>query len=79
MQDLRVAATLWGFLDGGADPALVRLRQGLFEEVWHPHHYMELRRLVDMVPAAVLRQTPEQVAERHRADWREQLDLDAGA
>lgn len=75
MHDLRIAATLFGFLDASADPELVRLRRELFEEVGHFHHYMELRRIVDMVPAEVLRQTPEQVTQRHQASWRDQLDL----
>ncbi len=76
MHDLRVAAILFGFLDAEADPALVRLRSELFEEVGHFHHYMELRRIADMVPAEVLRQTPDEVARRHAADWRDQLSLD---
>lgn len=75
IHDLRIGATLFGFLDGSADAALVRLRKGLFEEVFHFHHYAELRQIADMVPAEVLRQTPEQVADRYRTDWRDQLTL----
>lgn len=75
VHDLRVAATLFGFLDQAADPELVHLRRELFEEVGHFHHYMELRRIVDMVPADVLRQTPAQVTQRHQSGWRDQLDL----
>ena len=67
------------FLDPDADRELVERRRELFEEVSHHHHYMELRQLVDMVPAEVLRQTPSQVAERYAAGWRDQLDLPAGA
>jgi hypothetical protein len=77
IHDLRIAATLFGFLDPSADPALVRLRKLLFEEVDHFHHYPELRRLVDLVPADVLRQTPADVTRRYEAGWRDQLDLDA--
>lgn len=76
MHDLRVAATLFGFLDATADPELVQLRRELFEEVSHFHHYMELRRIVDMVPPEVLRQTPAQVSQRYQASWRDQLLLD---
>jgi len=76
IHDLRVAATLFGYLDAAADPVLVRLRKELFEEVGHFHHYMELRGIVDLVPAAVLRQTPQQVAERYAGSWRDQLVLD---
>lgn len=78
LADLRIGATLWGFLDAGAPPELVELRRELFEEVDHFHHYMELRRIVDMVPADVLRQTPEQVTQRYGAGWRDQLDLPDG-
>lgn len=77
LHDLRIAATLFGFLDPAADPALVELRRELFEEVGHFHHYTALGHLADMVPADVLRQTPAQVAERYAADWRDQLVLDA--
>lgn len=76
IHDLRIGATLFGYLDPTADPALVRLRKGLFEEVGHFHHYAELRHIADMVPAAVLRQTPQQVAARYESDWRDQLVLD---
>ena len=77
IHDLRIAATLWGFLDPDPDPELVELRRELFEEVDHFHHYAELRGIVDMVPADVLTQTPERVAERYRADWRDQLVIGA--
>lgn len=76
IHDLRVAATLFGYLDPAADPVLVRLRRELFEEVGHFHHYTELRGIVDLVPADVLRQSPEQVADRYAASWRDQLVLD---
>lgn len=76
IHDLRIGATLFGFLDAGADPALVRLRTELFEEVGHFHHYAELRHIADIVDPDVLRQTPDQVRARYDADWRDQLTLD---
>lgn len=76
MHDLRIAATLFGYLDDAPDPELVALRRELFEELSHFHHYMELRGLVDMVHPAVLRQTPAQVTDAYRSDWRNQLELD---
>jgi len=76
MHDLRIAATLFGFLDPAPDPELVRLRRERFEEVGHFHHYMELRGIVDMVAADVLRQAPAQVTQRYQAGWRDQLVLD---
>ena len=76
IHDLRIAATLFGFLDAQADPALVRLRRELFEEVQHFHHYVELREIADLVPEDVLRQTPDQVRSRYDADWRDQLPVE---
>lgn len=69
VHDLTIGLTVWGFL-GEAPQELVDLRKPLFEEVWHPHHYPELRRIADLVPEETLRNTPEQVAETHRWDWR---------
>lgn len=76
IHDLRIGATLFGFLDAAPAADLVALRTRLFEEVAHFHHYMELRGIVDMVTEDVLRQTPAQVADRYAADWRDQLVLD---
>src|SRR4051794_35215295 len=72
IHDLTVALTIWGFL-GDAPKELVDLRKGLFEEVAHPHHYAELRRIVDLVPVRTLRLTPEYLASVHRSDWRSLL------
>jgi hypothetical protein len=73
VHDLTVALTVWGFL-GDAPADLVELRRRLFEEVSHPHHYVELRFLVDLVADATLWMTPQQVAQAHRADWRSLLN-----
>jgi hypothetical protein len=72
IHDLTVALTIWGFL-GDAPKELVDLRKRLFQEVSHPHHYPNLRRIADLVPDDVLRRTPGQVAEAARADWRSVL------
>lgn len=72
VHDLTVAVTIWGFL-GDAPAELVTMRKPLFEEVAHPHHYAEQRRIADLVPDDVLRQTPAQITEAHRADWRSLL------
>ena len=77
VHDLTVALTLWGFL-AEAPKELVAVRKPLFEEVWHPHHYAELRRIVDLVSEDGLRMTPAQVTELHRSRWRSWLgDLPA--
>lgn len=78
VHDLRIGATLFGFLDDVAEPALVRLRKTLFEEVGHFHHYAELRHIADMVEPDVLRQTPDEVRARYNTDWQDQLTLDEG-
>lgn len=72
IHDLTVALTIWGFF-GDAPEQLVALRKPLFEEVWHPHHYEDQRRIADLVPDDVLRTTPQQVTEAHRRDWRSLL------
>lgn len=77
IHDLRIGATLFGFLDPSADATLVERRRELFEEVGHFHHYAELRHIADLVSPDVLRQTPDQVTARYEADWRDQLSLDA--
>ena len=72
VHDLTIALNIWGFL-GDAPKELVELRKPLFEEAWHPHHYAELRRLVDLVPEDALRMTPAEVAQVHRTRWRSLL------
>jgi hypothetical protein len=76
LPDLTVALSIWGFLSEAPDE-LVVLRRKLFEEVAHPHHYAELRHIADLVPEAVLRQTPAQVAEVARRDWRDLLSVES--
>jgi hypothetical protein len=75
VHDLRIAFTLWGFLDEQAPDELVALRRRLFEEVAHPHHYVEQREIADLVPESTLRLTPGEVTSRHGQDWRSLLDL----
>jgi hypothetical protein len=69
VHDLVAAFTIWGFL-AEADAELVRLRRPLFEEVANPHHYMELRRVADLVPQAVLRMSHQEIAKVAATDWR---------
>ena len=75
VHDLRVAYTLFGFLDNPSPPDLVEFRRGLFAEVHYSFHYFERRSIADLVPDTVLRQTPDQVATRYRANWQDQLEL----
>lgn len=74
VHDLRIAYTLFGFLDQNPDPELVAFRKELFAEVHYSFHYFERRAIADLVSDEVLAQTPDAVATRYRADWRDQLD-----
>ena len=74
--DLRVAYTVWGYLDAAPDAELVAARRARFEGVHlTAHHYPELRAVVDAVPADTLRLTPAQIASQAPAGWRELLSL----
>ena len=61
IHDVRLAFELFGFFDQAAPMALVDVRRPLFAEVAHPHHYAERRAIPDLVPADLLRQTPDQI------------------
>ena len=59
MHDLRIAFTIWGFLDPAPPGDLVAIRRRVFEGVANSlHHYEERRALVDSVPDATLRPDP---------------------
>ena len=71
MPDLRIAFTIWGFLDAAPPEELVAVRRPLFEGVANSmHHYDERRALVDSVPEATLRMTLEQVRSSYPSNWR---------
>jgi hypothetical protein len=74
IHDLRIGATMWGFLDADPPDELVWLRRRLFEGLANvAHHYGALRALVDSVPESTLRMTPEQVQTAYPAQWRDLL------
>jgi hypothetical protein len=77
IHDLEVAYRVWGLLDDGCDPHLAALRAGNFEGAAERHHYADVLRLVSAVPEETLRLLPAEVQQRHTADWRGLLDLDA--
>lgn len=78
--DLRVAFTVWGFLDDAPDAALVKLRESWFAEVAHPHHYVESRRIVDAVGDEVLRRSHTDIESAYRSSgWKSLLSVDGGA
>ncbi|MDQ4068912.1 MAG: hypothetical protein M3203_05490 [Actinomycetota bacterium] len=61
IHDLDHAFTLWGFL-GEAPQSLVTFRRRLFEGA--SHHYFDQRDIVDRVPDATLRMTPDEVRQQ---------------
>lgn len=75
VHDLRIAYTVFGFLDPKPDPNLVEFRKAAFAQVHYSFHYFERRAIADMVRNRVLMQNPDQVAMRYRKDWREQLSI----
>jgi hypothetical protein len=71
MHDVRIAFTIWGFFDPSPPAELVEIRRREFEGVANSlHHYEERRALVDSVPEATLRLTPDQVRAQYPAGWR---------
>lgn len=75
VHDLRIAYTLFGFLDENAPQDLVEFRKKAFAEVHYSFHYFERRAIVDLVSNEVLMQTPDAVATRYRSDWRDQVSV----
>ena len=76
VHDLTIAFTVWGFLDDAPPAELVAQRKKAFEGLGHvAHHYEELRALVDGVPEATLRMTPDEVKAAYPSRWRELLGL----
>ncbi len=74
-EDLRIALTVFGFLDPAPDD-LVGWRRARFDELHHTAvHYSRARELTDLVPEATLRMSPDAVAAASSDDWREPLGL----
>lgn len=65
-KDVELALVLFGFL-GGAPPELIARRAPLFQAA--AHHYRQQRRIVEAVPEATLRLTPDKVR-GELAGWR---------
>lgn len=73
IHDLRIAFTIWGFLDPAPPAELVALRVERFEGAANPHHYDNVRSLADAVPEATLRSTPDEVYAKYPGAWRQLL------
>ena len=71
VHDLTLAFTIFGYLDADAPAELVAHRRRAFEGVANAaHHYAEGRAVVDAVPEATFRLTPEQASGAYRTGWR---------
>ena len=72
IHDLRIALTIWGFLDPHPPAELLAERRPRFIALSARggHSYPQVRALVDQVPESTLRSTPEQVAAAYPTDWR---------
>jgi hypothetical protein len=75
IHDLRIALTIWGFLDPAPAADLVAHRVGRFEGLADPHHYDAVRALVDSVPEATLRMSPAEVNEIYSVSWKHLLGV----
>jgi hypothetical protein len=72
IHDLKIALTIWGFLDENPPADLVATRRPLFEGVRNTlHHYGDGREIADLVPEQTLRMTPEAVAAQMPTAWKE--------
>ncbi|MGQ0617251.1 MAG: hypothetical protein ACT4PW_09705 [Acidimicrobiia bacterium] len=76
VHDWTVAFTVWGYLDDDAPSGVRELRQRLFREVGHAGQYSARRAIVDTVPDAILRLTPDAVGARYRDRWDMVVDRD---
>ena len=74
IHDLRIAFTIWGFLDPAPAAELVARRLPEFEGLADPHHYDDVRALVDSVPESTLRMSQAEVNEIYSVSWRRLLD-----
>ena len=73
IHDLRIAFTIWGFLDPAPPAELVSMRVARFEGAANPHHYDAVRAIADGVPDDTLRLTPDQVLSQYPSAWRSLL------
>ena len=74
IHDLRIAYTIWGWLDPDPPADLLAMRREAFDGVAEVlHNYDRLRDLADTVPQETLRSTPAQVAAGYPTEWRRLL------
>ena len=69
IHDLRIAFTVWGFLDTAPPAELVALRVRMFEGAAEAHHYDTVRAIAEQVPESTLRLTPDEVGRAYPERW----------
>lgn len=69
IHDLRMAFTIWGFLDPAPPTELVDRRVAAFEGAGEPLGYDVVRSIVDSVPEATLRLRPDEVYAAYPTQW----------
>jgi hypothetical protein len=72
IHDLELGLRVWGFGEENPPADLVEARRRLFGGA--AHHYWDQMAIVDAVPEATLRLTPDQVSQR-LSDWRSLLTV----
>jgi len=70
IHDLRIAFTVWGFLDTAPPAELVALRVTMFEGAGEAHHYDAVRAIAEQVPESTLRLSPDEVGRAYPERWR---------
>lgn len=75
IHDLRIAFTIWGFLDTAPPAELIALRLASFQLAADPHQYEVVRSLADNVPESTLRSSPDDVYAAYPAHWRDLLGI----
>jgi hypothetical protein len=72
IHDLRIAFTVWGFLDPSPPVELLEARRAVFGGVGNPaHHYDKWRAVADRMPENTLRMSPEAVGRAYPDQWRD--------
>ena len=70
VHDLTAAFTIWGFLGRGRTPSWCGCASRCSRRSSSVHHYMERRKIADLVPQAVLKLSHQEIAKVAAQDWR---------
>lgn len=73
IHDVRMAFTMWGYLDPSPPAELLALRRQRFATVGEPANYAARRAIADAVPAETLRLSPAALATAYPGEWRRLL------